>query len=186
MKEIKWSDISLRQMAKLKACKNNKELVETIFDIKDIDMLSLLDFNKYIKAIEPLTKSPIPTIPDFDKIKDYQICTDFSKFTVAQYIDYQNCDKDNFVDLCKVILVPKGKKYGTYDCDKLAETLKDSIDVQTAVNIVSFFQNASLIYSKNLLYCLQLVVRLQLMKSKLLMNLKMVIKKIVRIIPFIK
>lgn len=186
MKEIKWSDISLRQLDKLKACKDNMELVKTIFNIQDINSINLIEFNKYIKAIEPLTKHPIPEIPKFDKIKDYQICTDFSKFTVAQYVDYQNCKKDDFVELCKVILVPKGKKYGTYDTDKLGETLKDSIDVQTAVNIVSFFQNASLIYSKNLLYCLRIVVRLATVKKRLLLNFKRIVKKIVRLIPFIK
>lgn len=78
--------------------------------------------------------------------KKYTIQKDVSKFTAAQYIDYQTMtareDKEKILPyILSCFIVPEGKRYNDgYD---IAEVIKDIgafLSIQDAVNVCFFFQ----------------------------------------------
>ena len=59
----------------------------------------------------------------------YKFITDISKLTTAQYIDFQNWQKDNGVIknleyVLSCFIIPKGKKYGEYDIDEVIADIR--------------------------------------------------------------
>ena len=70
-------------------------------------------------------------------------CFDITKFTTAQYVDFQEFMKaadDNQVGILSTLLVPKGKKYNVgYDIAEVREAIAENISVTTSTAIFTFF-----------------------------------------------
>ena len=82
------------------------------------------------------------------KIEDetYEINSDMQKFSVAQYIDFQNffpkrTQKTNYIgNILACFIVPKGKKYGEgYDVAQLVSKINNNVDILTSNEIIFFF-----------------------------------------------
>lgn len=75
--------------------------------------------------------------------EDFNVMTDVSKFTVAQYVDFQTLWKDRDKHKAEVMclfIVPRGKKYNDgYDVGELAEILKKTISIVDYNTICFFF-----------------------------------------------
>lgn len=75
--------------------------------------------------------------------EQYEIQADVSKFTVAQYVDFQQLWKDRDKQkgvMLSVFIVPRGKKYNEgYNATELADTLYNSVSIVDYNTICFFF-----------------------------------------------
>ena len=88
-------------------------------------------------------------------------CVDAKKMTTAQYIDFQNFNKEKGaqVELLSTLLVPKGCKYCEgYDPAEVQKAIRESMSVDAALSLLAFFfaslrglTRVMLIYSKLML-----------------------------------
>lgn len=162
MKNVKgWQDCSIDLFYKLDKIISNQDqsitlmdknvqLISVIFDIpvEDVYKMDITEYNKYITQMQwvkdiALNKNFKPSTIIIDDVK-YEV-TPIKKLTIAQYIDFQTFWQ--FKDLEKYIgnilasfIVPKGKQYAEgYDPAELALTLRNSLDILTAQNLIFFF-----------------------------------------------
>lgn len=103
----------------------------------------------------------------------YNVEKDAQKLCVGQYIDYKSYlkEKDDLINnlpqILTVFLIPKGKKYGEgYDLSELAETIKDNLDIATAIGISNFFFRNSVKSIGNILTYLSWKMRMAKMREK--------------------
>lgn len=90
---------------------------------------------------------PMPTekVANRYKVGDVTLCTafDVTKFTTAQYVDFQEFMKDadnNQVGILSCLLIPKGKRYNVgYDIDEVRKAIAENISVTTSTAIFTFF-----------------------------------------------
>jgi hypothetical protein len=138
-----WKDITYNDFLKIKDVQECEELTN---EEKQVELLSIfLDMTE--EKINNLTMNEIGIysrklnemlIKLKDEIKDYfkkhktykdvilnnqkfEILTDFSNFTYAQFVSFQSYSqqKDN-IGMISTIIVPKGKKYGeNYDLEEV-------------------------------------------------------------------
>lgn len=79
------------------------------------------------------------------KIGEFELipCFDVSKFTTAQYVDFQEFMKapdDNQIGILSCILVPRGCKYNTdYDIEAVKKSIAENISVTTSTSLFTFF-----------------------------------------------
>lgn len=75
--------------------------------------------------------------------EQYEIQADVSKFTVAQYVDFQQLWKDRDKQkgvMLSVFIVPRGKKYNeAYNATELADILYNSVSIVDYNTICFFF-----------------------------------------------
>ncbi len=162
MKNVKgWQDCSIDLFYKLDKIISNQDpsvtlmdknvqLISAIFDIpvEDVYKMDITEYNKYITQMQwvkdvALNKNFKPSTIIIDGVK-YEV-TPIKKLTISQYIDFQTFWQ--FKDLEKYIgnilasfIVPKGKQYAEgYDPGELAITLRNSLDILTAQNLIFFF-----------------------------------------------
>lgn len=128
------------------------KLVSILDGRSEEDVLNM-NINKYHSLVQQsgfLMEPPkaAKTIPNKLVIngKKYQLQKDVSKFTTAQYIDYQTMtareDREKILPyILSCFIVPEGKRYNDgYD---IAEVIKDigaHLSVQDAINVCFFFQ----------------------------------------------
>lgn len=103
----------------------------------------------------------------------YMVEKDAQKLCVGQYIDYKSYLKgkddliNNLPQILTVFLIPKGKKYGEgYDLSELAETIKDNLDIATAIGISNFFFTNSVKYTDSILIYFLWKMRIAKMREK--------------------
>lgn len=162
MKNVKgWQDCSIDLFYKLDKIISNQDpsvtlmdknvqLISTIFDIpaEDVYKMDINEYNKYITQMQwvkdvALNKNFKPSTIIIDGIK-YEV-TPIKKLTIAQYIDFQTFwqfkDLEKYIgNILSSFIVPKGKKYAEgYDPAELAVTLRNSLDILTAQNLIFFF-----------------------------------------------
>lgn len=104
------------------------------------------ELSKELAKIKFVENSYQPDVPEMEYSfngKKYAVQYDVKKMTAAQYIDFQNLQKDaqnNFKYLFMCFLIPKGKKYGEdYDVLALADELYDIIPITVVSDIMFFF-----------------------------------------------
>lgn len=137
-----------------------------ILDDKTEDEILNMNINDYhalVQKTEFLMNKPEPVkrIPNSIVIngKKYVITKDVSKFTTAQYIDYQTLtakeDREKFMSfILACFFIPEGHKYNDgYLVDDVAREIGEFVSIQDAINVCFFFQrkylnliNDSLIY----------------------------------------
>lgn len=139
----------------------------SILDDKNEDEVMNMNINDYHELVQKtdfLMKPPEPVKKVPNKIvingKKYDISKDVSRFTTAQYIDYQTLtakeDREKYLPyILACFLVPEGHKYNDgYLVDEVAKEIGENVSIQEAMNVCFFFQlkylnliNDFLIYS---------------------------------------
>lgn len=132
---------------------------------KDLYAININELNELLLKADWIKKEQFTFNHKFNtkKIKiagkTYTVNPDLDKFSVAQYMDFQNFwnkDRDKHIgNLLAVFIVPEGCNYNEgYDVIELAQTLEDSISLRFYNEVCFFFlQNwlnsikASIIYS---------------------------------------
>lgn len=142
------------------------KLVSILSDKSEDEILNMNinDYHDLVQKTDFLMKPPQPVKKVPNKIvingKKYIISKDVSRFTTAQYIDYQTLtakeDREKYLQyILACFLVPEGHKYNDgYLVDEVAKEIEDNVSIQDAFNVCFFFQlkylnliNDFLIYS---------------------------------------
>lgn len=145
---LKWSDIKYRTLLDIREAANIEDENERVYAImeavfgEDVLDLPLKDFNEKCKELQFLQKE----IPNDLHVKDikvngreYYFDGLLGKITTAQYIDFQNYQKNNDEQKSfSVFIIPKGHKYNDgYDMEQV---FNDILDVPVPVLFsASFF-----------------------------------------------
>lgn len=129
---------------------------QDIYNMPLMELKSLLQQMEWVKEYEYTPANKLPNKLKIDGI-EYTINPDLNKFTVAQYMDFQNFwDKRNerMGNLLAVFIVPKGKQYNEgYDVIELADRLEEVFSLDDWNNVCFFFLKNWLISTKaSLLY----------------------------------
>lgn len=176
LKKKSWKDITLKEYKKIVEV-NKRELdsdmekdiavlaillgidEQEVYNFNITELKSLLNQMKWVKT------TPYTYSDKMKKIKklnidgvEYNVEIDINKFTVAQYLDFQNFwDKRNELmgNLLAVFIIPKGHKYNEgYDTIALADRLEEVFSLDDWNNVCFFFlknwwnlTKASLLYS---------------------------------------
>lgn len=102
--------------------------------------------------------------------KTYEVCVDLTKFSIAQYVDFQTywAKKDNISymsNLLSCFIIPKGKKYNTdYDITETINDIENYLPITVANSVLFFFLKESLTSIKVFQTCLDW--RIKKMKNK--------------------
>lgn len=145
---LKWNDIKYRTLLDIREAANIEDENERVYAImeavfgEDVLDLPLKDFNEKCKELQFLQKE----IPNDLHVKDikvngreYHFDGLLGKITTAQYIDFQNYQKNNDEQKSfSVFIIPKGHKYNDgYDMEQV---FNDILDVPVPVLFsASFF-----------------------------------------------
>lgn len=145
---LKWNDIKYRTLLDIREAANIEDENERVYAImeavfgEDVLNLPLKDFNEKCKELQFLQKD----IPNDLHVKDikvngreYYFDGLLGKITTAQYIDFQNYQKNNDEHKAfSVFIIPKGHKYNDgYDMEQV---FNDILDVPVPVLFsASFF-----------------------------------------------
>ena len=145
---LKWNDITYRQLLDIREAANIEDENERVYAImeavfgEDVLDLPLKDFNEKCKELQFLQKE----IPNDLHVKDikvngreYYFDGLLGKITTAQYIDFQNYQKNNDEQKSfSVFIIPKGHKYNDgYDMEQV---FNDILDIPVPVLFsASFF-----------------------------------------------
>ena len=143
-----WKDIKYRTLLDIREAANIEDENERVFAImeavfgEDVLDLPLKDFNEKCKELQFLQKE----IPNDLHVKDikvngreYYFDGLLGKITTAQYIDFQNFQKNNDEQKSfSVFIIPKGHKYNDgYDMEQV---FKDILDMPVPILFsASFF-----------------------------------------------
>ena len=133
---LKWSDIKYRTLLDIREAANIEDENERVFAImeavfgEDVLDLPLKDFNEKCKELQFLQKE----IPNDLHVKDvkvngreYYFDGLLGKITTAQYIDFQNYQKNEDEQKAfSVFIIPKGHKYNDgYDMEQVFNDILD-------------------------------------------------------------
>ena len=145
---LTWSNIKYRTLLDIKEAANIEDENERVYAImeavfgEDVLDLPLKDFNEKCKELQFLQKE----IPNDLHVKDikvngreYYFDGLLGKITTAQYIDFQNYQKNNDEQKSfSVFIIPKGHKYNDgYDMEQV---FNDILDVPVPILFsASFF-----------------------------------------------
>lgn len=129
----------------------NIKIISIIYEIPEdqVYALSMADYNKYLKDLDWVTKSPEFNSNFSTKSINIDgttyIVTPINKLSIGQYIDFQTFwqkrDEQKYIgNILASFLVPKGHKYGEgYDILEVANKLRQTLDIVTARNLMFFF-----------------------------------------------
>ena len=145
---LTWNDIKYRTLLDIREAANIEDENERVYAImeavfgEDVLDLPLKDFNEKCKELQFLQKE----IPNDLHVKDikvngreYYFDGLLGKITTAQYIDFQNYQKNNDEQKSfSVFIIPKGHKYNDgYDMEQV---FKDILDMPVPILFsASFF-----------------------------------------------
>ena len=145
---LTWANIKYRTLLDIREASNIEDENERVYAImeavfgEDVLDLPLKDFNEKCKELQFLQKD----IPNDLHVKDikvngreYYFDGLLGKITTAQYIDFQNYQKNNDEQKSfSVFIIPKGHKYNDgYDMDQV---FKDILDIPVPILFsASFF-----------------------------------------------
>ena len=138
--------------------------------------MSFSDYSTLVQGTQFLMEPPVPSKKVPNKIiinnKVYQIQKDVTKFTTAQYIDYQTLtakeDRDKYFPyILACLLVPDGKRYNDgYDIGEVASDIGQYFSIQDAVNVCFFFQRKYLRLINDTLIYLEYKTKRMMRKTK--------------------
>ena len=143
-----WNNITYRQLLDIREASNIEDENERVYGImaaifgEDVLDLPLKEFNEKCKELQFLQK-PVPNDLHVKNIKvngrEYYFDGLLGKITTAQYIDFQNYQKnEDEQKIFSVFIIPKGHKYNDgYDMDQV---FNDILDVPVPILFsASFF-----------------------------------------------
>lgn len=151
----------------------------SILDGRSENELLQMNFNEFHALVQDsafLMEQPVPSKKVPNKIiinkKTYEIKKDVSKFTTAQYIDFQTLsakeDRDRYLPyIMACFLVPQGKRYNDgYDVGEVAIEIGEHLSIQDAMNVCFFFQRKYLSSINDTLIYLGFKTKKMLRKTK--------------------
>lgn len=188
MKINSWSECSISDYFRLKDITNDETIEPADKEIAVLSVLSGLTedeiWNLNITDFKELQSKTLwtstPVMRPLDKIRfrnieingeKYAVETDITKFTVAQYIDFQtfwqNKHEEQYIaSILACFIIPKNKKYAEgYEINKLKDDIMNCLDIQTAYEIMSFFLLRWLGSTQASLDCLSTMTK-KMMKGK--------------------
>lgn len=142
-----WSDITLKQFAKLKEINEREydddtdrlcDILSVVYSC-DINDVPITTYNAMVNGLGFMSDD-VPTKRPHSKYKindvEYEFCSNVAEITVAQYQDFQSFAlQDDIRGMVGCVLIPSGHRYGDgYDTAYL-----DSVDIVTAKSCVYFF-----------------------------------------------
>lgn len=157
-----WPDISIRKYYELEELSEDSvsegeekdmEILACLCECS-VDEISRLPYPEYIglkSQLKFLGNFRFDTKTDLDKItigeRNYKVCKDFSKFSTAQYLDFQNLYAKNdlktyYGNILATFLLPSdAKEYNTgYDVVEEAKYIYDNLDICRANQLMFFFR----------------------------------------------
>ena len=138
--------------------------------------MNFQDFHALVQDSAFLMDQPVPSKKVPSKIiinkHTYEIKKDVSKFTTAQYIDFQTLtakeDRDKYLAyIMACFLIPEGKRYNDgYDIGEVVQELGEYLSIQDAINVSFFFQRKYLNSINDTLIYLEFKTKRMLRKTK--------------------
>lgn len=128
------------------------EIISILSDktFEDVENLSLPEYNKLAEKSMFLSGEIKRKSPKKEYIINgmvYIPTLDLQSMNVSQYIDYTEYSKNNdIIGMLSSLLIPKHKKYGEYDKEKVIDDIK-MLPVTDVNNLSGFFFS----YSRNLM-----------------------------------
>lgn len=180
-----WREVSIEDYYKIKETIEDEALSATERDIAVIAVLAGVDEDeiwsmpiqdlRHLMAEATWVNKFSMREVDFKHLtidgQKFDISVDLTKFTVAQYIDFQTLWKDtprkDYIGqiLCCFIL-PHGHQYADgYDIKELADFLYKKLDIMTCQELLSFFGRSCLTSIQAILICLEWMKRRQKRKK---------------------
>ena len=162
LKYRNWTDISIRKYYELEEISEDSisegeekemEIIACLCDCSVVE-ISRLPYPEYMgikHQLRFLKEFRFDTRTDLGKIeigdRKYTVCKDFSKFTTAQYIDFQTFyTKDDlktyYGNILATFVIPEdAKEYNTgYDVVEEAKYIYDHLDICRANQLMFFFR----------------------------------------------
>ena len=160
LKYTEWSQISIKKYYELEELNNLEDSQEKEIAIvaclcecstEEISKLPYSEFLNLKNQLDFLGKFTFDTNKDLKKIeisgRKYKVCRDFSKFTTAQYIDFQNLYakhdlKSYYGLLLSTFVIPENAKVYNegYDVLEEAEFIYSNLDICRANQLMFFFR----------------------------------------------
>lgn len=168
-----WKDISIGLYKKLlNITDSNMDIVDTEIaiiallcdcDEEDILNLTIPEYQKLRAsaqwiATRPKGKAFCPKSIKLDN--QYDIVSDMSKLTTAQYIDFQSYIKMNDLNkyishILAIFFIPKGKKYGDVPPEEIIADIDKNLNIQMAEDMCFFFMTEFMTLTKITLHYLE-------------------------------
>lgn len=162
LKYKRWTDISISKYYELEDLSNNSlsegeekdmEIIALLCDTS-IEEISRIPYQEYLglkRGVAFLGNFRFDINTDLAKIevgdRKYKVCRDFSKFSTAQYLDFQTFYNKNDLKtyygnvLATFVLPEDAKEYNTgYDVVAEAKYLYDNLDICRANQLMFFFR----------------------------------------------
>lgn len=128
------------------------KLIAIVNDMTEEEVLNkkLSEYSKLVHSIDFLLEKPVVSKKAPKKIilngRKYDVVTDMRNLTAGQYIDYNSLvqmnENDKYLpNILACFIVPEGENYGDYDVMAVADEIGEYLDVETAMGLLSFFQN---------------------------------------------
>lgn len=206
-----WKDINLKEYKKIVEILNReldsdieKDISilavllnvpeDSLYDMNIMELQRLLGQMSWIKEEKYVYKNKIKKM---NKLvidgKEYVVNPDINKFTVSQYLDFQNFwdnRNERMGNLLAVFIIPKGCKYNEgYDVIKLADRLEEVFTLDDWNDVCFFFLKnyyssikVSLIYSEWMMKTLIWKTKDQKEKEKL-MKIKEQLQQQIKLLP---
>lgn len=158
LKYNNWEQINLQTYNEIKKIvtdtdlqdiDKNAELLAVLYDVDvdDIYKLKVSQIQNMLRESSFISELPQPKKLSLKHIvingKKYNILTDISKYTVAQYVDFQTLVKkgDEYAaNILATIIIPQGHAYGDdYDINTVVEEINNYLPATMAISLVFFY-----------------------------------------------
>ena len=142
--KLEWTDISLDKFERIRdiledgnldEVAKESALIEVIYDLTDVENMSITEYNKLVDGIGFLS-TDIPDVPlknvyEIDGTK-YTFNGNVFKISAGQFFDWRQCiqvpDGSKYIDYAEAIsvfMVPEGRKYNDgYDMNKVVKDIR--------------------------------------------------------------
>ena len=195
LKYKSWDDITIAKYYELEEISNdsssegedkNMEIIACLCDVTPVDIarLPFLEYQSLKGDLKFLGQFSFDTKHDLKEIvigeRKYKVCRDFSKFSTAQYLDFQslytkNDLKQYYGQILATFLLPttvlfpdEYKEYNTgYDVVEEAKYIYNNLDICRANQLMYFFVKRWVSLMRGILIYLKALARLKMKKKNL-------------------
>jgi hypothetical protein len=163
LKYKSWDDITIPVYQEIIDIAKGSEVDEELFSQREIDILAVLcdsdseslgnilieDYTKLAREAQYLHKMPFYTVPSTITLRgvEYKVVVDMSKFTLAQYTEYNALRADastKISNLVACLLIPATAKHYAdgYDVSEVVQAIETELPYYKAYGILNFFHAA--------------------------------------------
>ena len=157
LKKKLWSDITIADYNELLEVNESTvdpidrqvQILAWMCDVDDDEILSLPipEYTNLVRQMQWIYTRPqsAPICPDSIMLDghNYRVTKDLRNITAGQYIDFVTIyrdNKDKLADILSCFIIPEDKEYNDgYDIELLRETIRTSMPILTADDMMLFF-----------------------------------------------